>query len=188
MSAPVEVKTLGPEELVRRENKAVCLLKIILLAVLVVLGSSLSLGCYKLSSRWEVQTYHDDFEVISKRFIEQFHDAMTQVMWNAYTIGVAISANYDSVKNAPNITIPLFDKLPVGAFQTNNLNHVFWSPLISDDKERKEWEAYALQQLLTTDNANVDLCYVCGSPNLEVGSPNVAVQLPVGTYDCGKFA
>ena len=187
MSARIQSnKNLGPEELVRQENKVVNFLRALLIAVLIVVGSSLSLSCYKLTSKWEEQTYENDFNVISLRFVELFQLAVTQFMWNANTIGVAISASSDAAKVAPNITFPMFDKLTDGALQTNSLNHVFWSPLISNETERKEWEAYAHQQLAGTESAADNICYVCGNANMEVSVPNVLVQLPVGTYSCGK--
>jgi hypothetical protein len=180
-------KTPGPEELVQRETKVLNVLRILLFVVLIVVGLCLSVGCYKLTSKWEEETYHNDFNVISTRFVELFQLAVTQFMWNANTIGVAISASSDVANLAPNITFPLFDKLTDGALQLTSLNHVFWSPLVNGEKERREWEAYAQLELNGTENTTESKCYVCGSPDSEIGALNVLVQLPVGTYSCGKL-
>lgn len=188
MSAPDERKVLAPDELVLRENKVVNCLRIVLLVVFIVVGSSLSFSCYKLTSKAEERTYQNDFDVIALSFIQLFHRALTEVFWNAHTIGVAVSANSALVRTAPNITVPSFDKLPTGALETNNLNNVFWSPLISDETERKRWEAYVHNQLQSIPNTPSDKCYVCGDGSLGPGLPEAPVVLPVGTFSCGKPA
>jgi hypothetical protein len=188
MSASDERNGLGPEELVRRENRLVSCLKVLLVVVLIVVGSSLSLSCYKLTSGWEEREYKNEFSVISLSFVGLFHQAMTQVMWNAYTIGVAVSASPDTAMVAPNITIPSFNRLPAGALQTNNLNNVFWSPFITDGIERNKWEVYAQHALQAVGFISSNSCFVCGSVGFEVGLPSASVLLPIGTYTCGTSA
>lgn len=108
-------------------------------------------------------------------------------MYNANTIGVAISASSDATTTAPNITFPMFDRLTDGALVTNSLNRVFWSPLLTN-RELKEWEVYAERQLNGMENTIAsNVCYVCGNSSFEIGNPNILVELPVGTYTCGTF-
>lgn len=76
--------SLGPEELVQRENKVLNVLRITLFSVLIIVGFSLSISCYKLTSKWEEQTYQNDFNVISSRFVELFQLATSQVRANSH--------------------------------------------------------------------------------------------------------
>jgi hypothetical protein len=174
----------GPEELVSQENKALTCLRILMVVVLIVVGSALSLACYKLTSKWEEQVYNADFNAIAMRCVQHFQNTLTQLMLSANTVAMAVSVSSAS-EAAPNTTIPLFDKLALGTLLTSNLNNVFWSPLIWNKTERNEWEVFANQHLAAL-NSTTDKCYVCGSTGLEVGLPQVPVQLPFGKYTCGK--
>jgi hypothetical protein len=103
----------------------------------------------------------------------------------ANVIGASISSSSDFVKVAPNFTIPNFDKLVTGAMAASRVGIVIWSPLINNETQRKEWEAYADHQLNSTV-ASAKPCYACGSSNLSVGFSDQKVVFPTGTYTCGK--
>jgi hypothetical protein len=174
-----------PEELVRRETKAVNFLRALFIAVLVVVGAILSFGSYKLETRSEEETYQREFNAIATRLTNDFKNTITQVMWSANVIGASISSSSDLVNAAPNITIPNFDQLVTGAMYTSRVPLVFWSPLINNETQRKEWEAYADQQLNST-SANAKICFACGSSNLTVGFIDKKIVFPTGTYTCGE--
>lgn len=177
---------LGPEELVRRETKLVNALRVLLMAVLIVTAVLLSFGSFKLTSKWEEEAYKRNFDVISVQFKSSFHAAMAQLMWNAYIIGVTASASADIGNVTPNITIPMFDKIPLAVSALSHVTNIFFAPLLRSENELRGWESYA-QQVLNETASIKTVCNPCGNPNLEIGSPTVMVDLPVGSFACRKF-
>ncbi len=179
---------LGPEELVRRETRVVNFLRAFLFAVLIIVASLLSFGCFKITSKWEQEAYQKNFNLVAFRFIDCFHTSVAQAMWNANSMGVAFSAISNLGKSAPNITLPLLNVLALGATIQSHLNNVFFAPLLRDEEQRLQWEAYARQQLnLTTGNSSRNDCDICGSPDLQIGAPNAQVVIPgYPTFSCGK--
>jgi hypothetical protein len=180
-------EVFGPEELVQRETKVVQILRALLIALLIIVGSVLSFGSYRLTSKWEDETYQSGFDAISVRFTNQFLNTVSQAMWSGYAIAVAVASSSELVAASPNITIPMFKKLSLGAQRSSILNKVFWAPLLKTEKERRQWEAYAQEQLHNNSNvqtSNAKVCQVCGSPDLEVGAPNAVATFPVGSYNC----
>lgn len=183
---------LRPEELVGRETKVVNFLRCFLLAVLIIVGSALSLASFKVTSKWEDESYQKNFNHISFRFINGFHNSLAQAFWNANAIGVAYSAISDLGQTAPNITLPLMDTLALGATIQSHLKNVFFAPLLRGDKERRQWEAYAhlaMNQQMTSANWNSTnvSCHVCGTPDLQTGAPNAKVVIPgYPTFSCGE--
>lgn len=177
---------LRPEELVRRENKVLHFLRALLIGILVVVGTCLSFGSYKVERKWEEDTYRREFDSIANQLTNDFRNAITQALWNGYLIGSAISASSDLIQAAPNLTIPNFDQLVDGAVQASRIEAVFWSPLIRGEETRMEWEAYAKQEMKTESTSVQKACPACGDQNLTVGTPFREVVLPIGTYSCSK--
>jgi hypothetical protein len=64
---PTITEAFQPEELVRRETKAVNILRALFLAVLVLVGFVLSFGSYKLERRSEEEAYQREFKAIATR-------------------------------------------------------------------------------------------------------------------------
>lgn len=183
---PYSDKT-GPEELVKRETKVVNLLRALLIVVLIVTAALFSFGSYKMTSKWEHQTYQKNFDVISLQLKSSFHATMAQVMWNAYIISVAASTSTNQGKAAPNITIPMFDKIPFAVIALNKVINIFFAPLLRGESDLRAWEAYAQQQLKQNDAEKVKaICHACGSPNLESVTPGLLVLTPVGSFTCRK--
>jgi hypothetical protein len=183
-----EERVLGPEELVRRETRVVNFLRAFLCVLLVIVASFLSLGCYKLTSSWEEQAYRKDFNAIALRFESGFSKAVSQANWAANAIGVTISAGAELGKAVPNLTSPFFYSQAFGVTVDIHVNNVFFAPLLQGEEERKEWEAYARQQMNETTNfGSTNICNVCGSPDLEIGKPKALVAIPgYITFTCGK--
>lgn len=181
-----ELGSMGPEDLVRRETKVVNILRAMLLVINVTVGVFLSFWIYRLSRKWEDETFRKDFDQISSRFTLAFTTELGQVFLNAYAFRITVSSSSNLINAVPNITIPL-DKLATGAVQTSHFYRAFWSPLITNATERHEWEAYAQDQMNSSGGSlKGNACFVCGSSDLEVGAPSVEVALPIGTYTCGK--
>jgi hypothetical protein len=180
-------EVLQPEELVRRETKVVNFLRGLLLVVLIVVGAVLSFGCYRVGHKWEEQTYEREFQALASRLTDGFATAITQVMWNGYVIGATVSGSSDLVAAAPNISIPNFDQLATGAVETCHIGQVYWAPILQNETQRAQWEAYAQHQLgLASNKPQNPVCYVCGNSSLAVDLDAREVTIPLGRYTCGK--
>jgi hypothetical protein len=180
---------LGPEELVRRETRAVMFLRLLVLVVLIIVGGLLSFGTYRFVANSEEETYAKDFDAVATRFTESFKTVIIQSMWSAYSMGVAVTSNANLVQSAPNFVIPNFDELTKGAIQTFRIATVIWAPLIHDIDEKQSWETYAQKETDQLNGASSkSYCNVCGNDTLTVdpSNANVEVALPIGTYTCGE--
>lgn len=182
-----DAEELQPEELVRRETKVVNFLRVLLFVVLIVVGSLLSYGSYKVGHKWEEEAYQKEFNAIATRLTAGFKTSVTQIMWNGGLIGSSVSASSDLISAAPNISIPNFDQLAMGAVQTNHIGQVYWAPFLKDETQRQQWEAFARHQMNSTESAPQNsVCHVCGNASFAVQEPSKEVTLPIGRYACGK--
>ncbi len=142
-----------------------------------------------MTYKWEDEAYRKDFNGIAFRFLSGFNAAVGTAMWTADAIGVAVSASSNLGRTAPNITTPFFDKLALAAKVGSHVNNIFFAPLLHGSEERKQWEAYALQQMnqTTAGSGPTQRCNLCGSPNLVIGTPNAQVAIPgYQPFTCGK--
>lgn len=70
-----------PEALVSIETRIIDLLRFLVIGLLVIVAISLSLATFKLSRKWELDSFHNEFEGIAARMTQVFLAKTTTKLW-----------------------------------------------------------------------------------------------------------
>lgn len=71
----------GPEELVRMETRIIDILRCLVIAMLLVVATATSLAAFKLSRKWEIDSFRNDFEGVATRMNQIFLDQTSAKLW-----------------------------------------------------------------------------------------------------------
>ena len=129
----------------KQESKAIWRLKIVALLTLLSVGGAMAWLTYALVREQESASFESAFHEQASRMINKFYEHLTNKMWIASTIGLAIS-NQGVFGTFPYVTVPSFETIGFGQLQLIGGASFGFAPLIRNETERTAWETYAVEQ------------------------------------------
>jgi len=170
-------KDVSPEELVRRETRAVSVIRMAVFGMLVTAAVATCWFLHRYTSHAEVEAYETAYEGISTRIVESFVSDTNLKMWMGKTMaaGVEFALRNDNVTKLT-LDQKKFEALTQEARYRAYISLVAWSPWLETEEERMEFEDYA---------SGVDFtigphpqCAMCGSLDQIYSNPNFQIQFP----------
>jgi hypothetical protein len=141
------------ETLVRRETKAVNVLRVLVLALLFVMATLTSTGVYLYTSNDEKNSFEAGYQNNAERIIESFHDAVERRLGAISSMATSITSYaVDTNKTFPFVTIPNFELRGSDLRIQADASLIGWMPLVTDES-RVDWEEYALADRSQIDKA-----------------------------------
>ncbi len=70
-----------PEALVRAETRLIDFLRCLVIGLLVVVATSMAIGTFKVSRRWELDSFYNNFEGLATRITQVFLDETSTKLW-----------------------------------------------------------------------------------------------------------
>jgi hypothetical protein len=141
------------EKLVRRETKAVHVLRVLVLALLFVTATLASAGVFFYTSNDEKQKFESGYQANAHRIIESLNDAMERQLGAINSMATSITSySIDSKQTFPFVTIPNFEIRGSDLRAQADATGILWMPLVTDET-RVAWEEYALASRSQIDEA-----------------------------------
>jgi hypothetical protein len=139
------------ETLVRKETKAVNVLRVLVLVLLLGTATLTSVGVYLYTANEEKQDFEVGYQVNAERIIESFHDAVVRRLGAINSMATAITSHaLDTKQTFPLVTIPHFEIKGSDLRVQADAAIIHWMPLVTDDT-RVAWEEYALAKRSQVD-------------------------------------
>jgi hypothetical protein len=179
----------GAEKIVRDEARTIRKLRAALIFIIAAAASACGFFIYKLSSKNETDSFKASFEAAASKSTQALTEILAGTLSYAYIVSVSLSSRLymesTFVPAFPNASIDQFDTLAKGLTDGGFIRNIVWSPMIRSIEEKSSWEAYALQRLTNSSQANPP-CYICGEGN-DIRYPNATLKLPgVATSTCAE--
>ena len=180
----------APEALVRKENKALSITRIIVFLVLVASAVATAFLVFRFARDSEEDSFENQFDGVAGRLVDGMTSDVALKFWVGRTLSSAISmAMQQSGATKLNLALPqnLWDTMTGEARFNANVFFVSWSPMIANDDERRQFETFAQQQTFSTGSNPP--CYLCGGdPTQGFVNPEASVEIPgFGVYPCGPL-
>jgi Adenylate and Guanylate cyclase catalytic domain len=182
----------SPEVLVRREDLAIRVLRILLLlGILLVAGATVSFG-YIFTSKSEHIAFATEYEAVAPTIVSaammDMRSKLSVARSLAATVTLAIENTGQPVSNLT-ISSDSWSSLTIESrFRSNS--GATWLPFLYTDEERRDYEAYTRRSITASNSeASNPPCYFCnGNMNQAFENANDEVELPgVGTYACWEL-
>jgi class 3 adenylate cyclase len=181
-------RTDCPEALVRRESRAIWLVKCF--AILVVLAATISTGgvILKFTQGIEQDTFCNDFALISEAISRSLLRDASNYFSTAQTVATALTILLEAYNTTPStFTVPMLQYKRLTNQIVNIPSFATWNPLLRSDEERRQFEAMVdskEKEGFFHDVVN-PTCYACGRNGMLPLTPDVLVAFPgFGQYKC----
>lgn len=176
----------APEVLVRRENRIIGVVRVIVLLLLISVAAAISTFIYSYTADAEVDAFMTACDGVGDRLVDALLEDTTLKFWMAKTLSSAVTLAMQSAGSSnANLTIPpmLWESMTQSARFSSNVVLVAWNPLLMSDEDRATFEAHAQSQEQKI-GANAP-CYMCGGPDKGYLNPQDIVALPeFGRFTC----
>jgi hypothetical protein len=178
----------SPEDLVRRENRAIRYVK--LFAILVLLTAALGTAglIFQYTKGSEQASFQNDFVLISEAITRSLLQDAEAYVNSAQSIATAITILIEAYNTTQlDFSVPLSRYKSLTAEIVKSAYYVGWSPLIRSDEERLQFEAMIDTRVKEGffDETKHPPCYLCGGENMAPSKPEAVVLFPgVGQYQC----
>jgi hypothetical protein len=187
-AAEEKTRDISPEALVRRENRAIRLLKTF--AILVLLAAALSAAglIFQYTKGSEQATFESDFDLISEAITQSLLRDAESYIKSAQSIATALTIlieAYNTTQLDFSVPLPRYKSLTSEVVTTSY--YATWSPLIRSDEERLQFEAMVKSKEEEGFFAEMTHppCFVCGDIGLAPSTPDAVVVFPgSGQYQC----
>jgi class 3 adenylate cyclase len=178
----------SPEALIRRENRAITVLKIVCIVVLLAGAGAAAGFIFIFTSGSQKKMFKSDFSLISQSMVDSLLDDLGFYFRSAQSISDSLSivmkasnaSHIDFSISLPDYRLMTAEAAKVGHFVT-------WSPLLRNDAERTRFESMvaAKQESGFFDEGLSPPCFVCGSESMRPSTPNEIVRFSGdGEYTC----
>jgi class 3 adenylate cyclase len=146
------------ETLLQNDTLRINCLRAFLLGTLLVVAIGLSAASYEIPSRLEHASFQTNFQRIASRISYNFVDNINTRIWTARTYALRTVSTCDG--DILDINRQILDDFTIGSKTVHFLEGIQWSPIIWNETEKLNWEAYARQTIQENIPANaMDICY-----------------------------
>jgi hypothetical protein len=172
----------APENLVRQENRAVTVVRVVVFLVLLGAAVVASTFIYIFTKKSEQDAFESDFSGMANSIVSSLSgDSISLKFWMARTLAQTVSlAMATTGTNKLNLTLPndKWDSITQEIRFVGNAALSAWSPLLFSQEEREAFEMHATSEMdkMTGMGPN-PICYVCGSPDKEIKNRDTEVDL-----------
>jgi len=175
-----------PEALVRKDNKAVGLFRLLVVGILGASAIATSLSVFRYTRNAEEKAYTASLNNIGLNLRDGFYAETRAKVWMASTIATAIRIGMRDESPATYV----FKDLDFHSLASEALlfvNSVSWSPFLSTEEEREMFELAAQSRVTTI--GPYPPCFMCGSENQTFNNPTDLIDFPgyrptpCGSYD-----
>lgn len=152
-----ESSDIGAEHFVRAGAQTVRFVRCILITLLGLAAALSGLFTFRLSSRIRNDAFVRDFQDAAEGFISAFQSGTANQLYQTSTLSVAMSSGlYDGIlqPDFPFVTVKDIDYITASLRLQAQADNVAWSPLLRNETQKLEWEAYARNQTNVTEVAD----------------------------------
>jgi hypothetical protein len=180
----------SPEAIVRRENKFITLLRMLVILFLLLAAAATVTFVYLYMSQIQKDRFKTEYAALSSTVISSLYIDLRLNFWMAHTLSKAITTAVTmSDQPVTNFTMPtsLWNGLTEEARFAADQIAVSWIPFLFTDEDRLDFETHARQYAESNAEESSDnpVCHVCGDPGLVVEDESVQVEAAGVTFTCG---
>eukprot|EP00934_Nitzschia_sp_Nitz4_P003961 Nitzschia sp. Nitz4//scaffold12_size214221//115151//118977//NITZ4_001505-RA/size214221-processed-gene-0.161-mRNA-1//-1//CDS//3329535035//3951//frame0 len=184
---PGERDEHAPEALVKVDNAAVEVIRVLVISVMLAAAILTSTVVYALVNASQKNSFEDGFENVASKITAMFLSDVSLKLWMAQGIGASTSLLLRATNaTSRNLIFELgeWQTLSREARYFGNAVLASWNPLLNSDEERLEFESFASQTPSVIVGVEPE-CYVCGSPDRGYSNPNDFIDVAgFGSYPC----
>lgn len=180
-----EDKSNAPENLVRRENKGIAVLRLSVISIAVGAAALAAWFLYTIAADAEEEAYLADFTTSAETLVEKFISEISTRFFMAGTLSSAVTAILESSSNMDriNLTFPgdrwsvLTQEMRFRGFASM----VSYAPLVTDNDSRKRVE----EHVSSLAPKVVPPCFTCDSLDQYPLYPDTIMDIPgVASFPC----
>jgi Adenylate and Guanylate cyclase catalytic domain len=180
----------APDEIIRRDNQTVMLLRVVFTMLLVFAAGATSMAVHRHISNAEKLEFASEYESLSSTLLSSLFLDMRNNFWIAHTISKSVTLAMKMTELPPtNFTIPfdLWASVTQEARIVSEALVVSWIPFLYTDEERVTFEEYARSSAGDSSNSiSYPTCHACGGdPGMVVEDETVDVEIHGLQLKCG---
>mmetsp|Transcript_2532 Transcript_2532/g.6835 ORF Transcript_2532/g.6835 Transcript_2532/m.6835 type:complete len:598 (-) Transcript_2532:14-1807(-) len=181
----------SPAALVRNEDFAVRILR--LLAIILLLAAAAAAGSmmYIFTSRAEQSSFERSFDEIASKILDSFLEETAAKFWNARTLAAGLNGVMDSGgMNKTHLFTAAWEELSEEARLVSDVNAVSFAPFLFDEDELRGFREFTIDKTdggIPTSGPN-PICNYCGSQELINTNPDATIEIGgIGSVSCGAI-
>jgi hypothetical protein len=182
----------SPEAIIKRDNKAVGLLRHAFALLLVVSAIATVVFVYRHMSRNEKAQFTSEYESLASTLVSSLFLDLRLNFWIAHTLSKSVTlAMLSKGESATNFTLPprLWESVTQEARFVSEVLVVSWIPFLYSDEERLAFEENVRSSVDGSTSGNgtsYPACHVCeGNPDMVIENEMADVEVHGLSFKCG---
>lgn len=177
----------SPEQIIKRENRVIFLIRIVVVLVLISAAVSTAAIVYTVTSQAEQSSFETEFDAVASKIVDSLVADTALKFWMARTLANSISLALE-LTGLPisQLSIPQskWERATQEIKFVARSHLVSWSPFLFSDEDRQSFEEYTRTKEFLVGAEKP--CFVCnGDPNQIFNNPETFFDIPgFGTYTC----